>query len=965
MPLRMVSVNLVPLPPYGNLLVPLCCPIDLIMECGSQDVGSDEEEHNCLDGSEGNHDYVLGDVESKNDDAVSKARDEDVMKSNESNDLCPSIGMEFESQDDAYAFYNRYAVEMGFSARKSSTRKSQRTGEIIGRCFCCSLQGYRNASSIKPEDRKKIRQETRTGCKAMMSIRRKKGGRWVVSQVVMEHNHALTSPNKRHKLRSHRKIIEWEVLENMRSEGVGTNLLMNFMALESGGNCNASFTIKDVRNSLSTRRQKELCKGHVAMVLDYLERQQMDNPSFFYSIQVDSDGQVTNIFWADARSRLDYYYFGDVVCFDPTYGIDRYGIPFVPIVGINQHCQTVVFGVVLLFDETEESFAWVLATLMKAMGGQQPKIILTDQESAIGGAIAHVLPGTHHRFCLWNIMHNATKMLPHTFNARTGFARDFSNCLYRGETVEEFQSNWEVLLQRYDLKSNQWVMKLYGNQERWAPIYMRGVFCAPMYTTQCIEGINTYFDGYLKRHMPLFEFLKQYDRAVLARREAENDEDLENNQKKSVLRVGMSIEEEAAKIYTRTILQKFQDELVQALNYRHEKIEENGTKFTYCVWKREFEQARHTVVFDSSSNNAQCSCQLFEFAGYLCRHILKIFVVVDVQNLPSQCILKRWTREAKSGPLVANHVEEIQANCQDSMSVRYRILYRQANNIAAKASMTNEVYKVAINSLHATLKEVEGALKNLSISSTELIKEVESTHIDNGNHGNLGNCPGGQNPLLKPPTTKQKGRPRRKKSSGKQPDDKTTPKVNMQVTEHSVREIGLVGEESAIRHRNTQVGHVETTVIINGDHPEISMQATDVMNGHQTRNLVSPYILPGGGSHTYSPCASNLDYDPSSQGSYMAAVQQSPVVMVGHQLHRLSQESSVAGQQRQPLLIPHHDDIACNGFYAQQHSAAPFIGHHQFGQGTVPAFVLNPHQLHGISSIDLNDPSQKGDGRPM
>lgn len=40
----------------------------------------------------------------------------------------------------------------------------------------------------------------------------------------------------------------------------------------------------------------------------------------------------------------------------------------------------------------------------------------------------------------------------------------------------------------------------------------------------------------------------------------------------------------------------------------------------------------------------------------------------------------------------------------------------------------------------------------------------------------------------------------------------------------------------------------------------------------------------------------------------------------------------MAGQQRQPLVIPRHDDIACNGFYPQQHSGASFVGHHQFGQ---------------------------------
>ena len=39
---------------------------------------------------------------------------------------------------------------------------------------------------------------------------------------------------------------------------------------------------------------------------------------FFYSMQVDQDNRMTNFFWRDGRSKLDYDSFGDVI-FYTTY----------------------------------------------------------------------------------------------------------------------------------------------------------------------------------------------------------------------------------------------------------------------------------------------------------------------------------------------------------------------------------------------------------------------------------------------------------------------------------------------------------------------------------------------------------------------------------------------------------------------------------------------------------------------
>ncbi|RZC93228.1 hypothetical protein C5167_029302 [Papaver somniferum] len=301
----------------------------------------------------------------------------------------PYVGKEFESQDEAYDFYNRFA-------------------------------GLRDRRAKPVEQRKRQQADVRTDCKAVMMIK-KRNDRWVVSGVVEEHNHKLVSPSKRNNLRSLRKInsSQKQQIVNFRLAGVKTNQLINYLEVENGGVKNIGFLPKDARNYLSTRRQLELKHGDAQAVLDYFERQQMENPSFFYKIQVDSEGQMTNSFWAYAKSRIDYYYFGDIVCFEPTYSTNRYDMPFVSIVGINHHHQIVLFGGALLYSESEDSLEWVMKTWMRAMHGKTPKVILTDQESAIGGAIASVLP----------------------------------------ETVEQFEHGWTTMLENHELQNNKWLIK--------------------------------------------------------------------------------------------------------------------------------------------------------------------------------------------------------------------------------------------------------------------------------------------------------------------------------------------------------------------------------------------------------------------------------------------------------------------------------------------------------------------------
>ncbi|PIA45345.1 hypothetical protein AQUCO_01700705v1 [Aquilegia coerulea] len=495
--------------------------------------------------------------------------------------------MEFQSQEAAYSFYNRYAAKVGFSVRKDSTSIS-RTGtrEVIDRTFCCSLQGSQDPRCKPKDQRKRNRADTRTGCKAKISLR-KKDELWVVTKFVEEHNHNHVPPSKRHKLRSLRRMTE--------------NLMTRYESLEDEKSCKIGFTLREATNYLSTKRQSEVRKGDVEEVLYHLECQQLKSPAFFYAIQVDSE------------------------------------------VGMNHQCKTVLFGVALLFNDSEESLTWLVKTWMNTICVKQPKVIFTDLDSAIGSVIEREMTGTHQRYCLWNIMRTAKQNLQHIMSAQKDFTTDFSNCLYHCETEGEFEYNWAVMLGKYGLANN----------------------------NQCQE--NAYFDGYLRRDMPLLEFLKQLENAVIDSREAENDADFESNHAMPLLKLSTDIEKEAAIVYTAAIFQKFQDQLLECLSYRHKKVVEIGTKSTYNVWKTGYEHKNCSVTFDNHGTYAKCS------------------------YAQGTCML---------------------TDCKDAAMVRYHKLCQEAINVAIKGSMSTDVYKVAMRSLHHALREVETSLRNVSSCTT-------------------------------------------------------------------------------------------------------------------------------------------------------------------------------------------------------------------------------------------------------
>ena len=437
---------------------------------------------------------------------------------------------------------------------------------------------------VRAEDKREekfsySRPETRCGCDARMKISLN-NGIYYVYEFKEAHNHSFATGNMSQYLRSHRKVTEAQLAnaEVAKSVGISNKATIDLMTKEACGPENLGFISTDMKNRLYSKRTIKAKVGDTGGVVEYKENKVSEDVKFFYSIQVDEDDLITNIFWTDSKMVSDYALFGDVICFDTTYRKLDDGRPFGLIVGVNNHKKTIVFGAALLYDETAESFGWLFRTFLTAMSGKHPRTILTDEDAAMAKAISEVLPHSHHRLCVWHMNQNACKHLAGVVPEYKKFNSDFQHCIYDIEEEEEFISAWNDMLDKHGLRENTWLQRLFEKREQWALVYGRNTFSAHMSTTQRSESMNNELKRYISVKYDMLTFFEHFERLVSDKRCEEVKYDFKATQTTPKLKVESSyMLKQAAGTYTPAIFKMFQHQVLRTLNYDTLLCDESDT----------------------------------------------------------------------------------------------------------------------------------------------------------------------------------------------------------------------------------------------------------------------------------------------------------------------------------------------------------------------------------------------------
>ncbi|KAI4385412.1 hypothetical protein MLD38_003440 [Melastoma candidum] len=614
----------------------------------------------------------------------------------------PYVGMEFESEAAAKSFYDEYARQLGFSSKSGQRNDSRANGGIISLDFLCAREG----SKRKSHD----------SCNAMIRIEQRGQEKWTVTKVVKEHSHLVFCPYKVHNLPARRETASME--DNLLQSWIVSS---DVMRVSSDGNptsmdindgsfklpvSRANHSVKDAATDKSASLRRQPIGNYAQNMLDYLKKMQAKNPGFFYAVQLDEQNRLANIFWADARSRHAYSHFGDAVILETLYRLCHYRVPFAPFTGVNHHGQVILFGCALLLDDSEESYVWLFKTFLIAMNDRPPLSLVTDQDRVIKTAVGKVFPGTRHCISKWHVLREGQDKLAHVCVEYPGFLVDLYNCINTTETVEEFESSWKTLLDKYNLESNDWLQSIYKARTQWVPVFFRDSFFGVVYPNLGIE--SSFFDGFVNYHTTLPLFFRQYENAIESWFEKETEADFDTMCSLPVLKTPSPMEKQAADLYTKTIFTKFQEELVETFQYTANRVDDDGILSTFSVVKFEDNRKSYKVMVNYTEMKASCSCRMFEYCGILCRHVLTVFTVSNILTLPEHYIVKRWTRNAKVA-VGLNDTDELLG--MDTLTARYNVLCREAMKYAEDGAAAMETYNVALDALKDVGRKISAIKK--------------------------------------------------------------------------------------------------------------------------------------------------------------------------------------------------------------------------------------------------------------
>lgn len=127
---------------------------------------------------------------------------------------------------------------------------------------------------------------------------------------------------------------------------------------------------KVVKTIWDSLKGKDLwCKEKRATYWIILREKKVEDPSFFYSMQLYVDDLIINIFWDDVKMITDFNLLGDGVSFDTTYQTNKNYRPLAIFIGMNNHIEEWWFLVLLkcMMKYIIASFEWLFTTFLRAM----------------------------------------------------------------------------------------------------------------------------------------------------------------------------------------------------------------------------------------------------------------------------------------------------------------------------------------------------------------------------------------------------------------------------------------------------------------------------------------------------------------------------------------------------------------------------------------------------------------------
>ncbi|XP_037457607.1 protein FAR1-RELATED SEQUENCE 5-like [Triticum dicoccoides] len=597
----------------------------------------------------------------------------------------------------------------------------------------------------------------KTDCKVVMVIS-EKGGLWEITRQQLEHNHELT-PNSRF-FRSHKYMLDEEkcLIRVLKHTNLETRRIVAVLAYLRGGMAHLPYTKKHITNYAATVN-RDIAISDMMEVVQMFNKKQEENPGFCYLFELDGENKVRSLFWTDVRSRMMYDICGDCISFNTTFLTNRYNLPFASFVGISPHGNTYLFACAFIVNETKETFAWLFEQFLMAMGGKHPISIITDQDKAMQAAIEKVFPNATHRSCIFHIKKKAKEKVGPCFQANEGLYEDFQDIVDNSLTVEEFETHWPEMIEKYKVHHIKYFNDMWENRKKLIPVYFKDKFFLFIQTTARSEGTNSLFKKGVGAKFSATSFLREYDRIldVVHDREEECDHVCRNKKvAQKAFWSKYSIERQAHELYNIGIFRKFQFKISDT-TWLHVFEQEKDKNYIVAQAEnypiKELRKRLYLVQVGLKEEEYSCICCAFQKYGLMCSHILRVMIHLNIEKIPEKYIIDRWRKndyklDITKAPAVA----------AENSTLRYNVLARKLMHVASIASKKKRKYEYLLGELdriNKRLREMDDEEETMDEGQSATTRTV--TFIPTAGEGERSTS---SFTIQDPDVAKTKGRPR-------------------------------------------------------------------------------------------------------------------------------------------------------------------------------------------------------------
>ena len=86
-----------------------------------------------------------------------------------------------------------------------------------------------------------------------------------------------------------------------------------------------------------------------------------------------------------------------------------------------------------------------------------------------------MFPNTQHRYCAWHIKKHELGHLRPLVAHYSDFKESY-RWWVKSDTIEEFETEWEVMRGKYNLENYCWITDMYNQRKHWVKAYLKDVF---------------------------------------------------------------------------------------------------------------------------------------------------------------------------------------------------------------------------------------------------------------------------------------------------------------------------------------------------------------------------------------------------------------------------------------------------------------------------------------------------------